>query len=90
MLTQLAEVLTDFVSNETGVVRQRCGLPVAWVAGLLVTGAVIFSAPDQALAHCGGYAHYYGCSPGTECPTFCLNHNACGGVCESEICVCYD
>lgn len=55
MLAHLRRTLNEFISNETGFVRQRNGLPVAWAVGVLVAAAVMFGTVDPAAAdQCAG------------------------------------
>lgn len=45
--------VSEFITSETGSVRQRNGLPVAWGAGVLVAAAIVLGTPGKAAA-CGG------------------------------------
>lgn len=65
-----------FLASETGFVRQRTGLPVAWAVGVLVAAAVLFGMPDRAHAACG----FWGadCSPGSStCTSYCVDYMHC-------------
>ena len=48
----LLSFVSEFLTNETGFVRQRTGLPVAWAAGVLVAAAVVLGTPGPAAAAC--------------------------------------
>ena len=89
MLNDLLKTLSEFVFNETGLVRQGRALSVAWVAGLLVAGAVFLGTPNQAAAHCSG-SHWYFCYSNSMCDAYCMHHGggSCYGECYVLVCVC--
>ena len=91
MITQTRESLGGiftflryFVLGETGFVRQRSGFAAAWVVGLLVVGAVILGAPQEAEAFVCNTWGDDTCSPGVHgpCVTHCDDDKGCpDGIC---------
>ncbi len=49
MLRRIRSVVGGFIANEDGV-RKQAILPVAWVAAVLMAGAVVLSMPEDAQA----------------------------------------
>lgn len=61
MLQHLRHTLSGFFSDETGSVKQRSSLPVAWAIGILIGAAVFLGTPDKAeAATCWAYPN---CNP---------------------------
>ena len=58
----LRRTVREFIVSESGVVSARTGLPVAWVVGLLLAGAVILG-PDPAEAACNVWIDWPNCDP---------------------------
>ena len=91
-------LLGDFATNETGFVRQRSGFSAAWVAGLLIAGAVVLGAPERAEATCiPGTSGYQCLGDGDDvyCEQVCRIFRGCNwGTCESIdpfwYCWCWD
>jgi hypothetical protein len=93
----LLSFVNEFFASETGFVRQRHGLPVAWAAGVLVAAAVILGTPGTAAA-CGGTACDWvgSCNgwPDGQCNYVCITGGHSCGQCESDLyrineCHCY-
>ena len=88
------DILGDIAVNETGFVRQRSGFAAAWVVGVLVVGAVLFGAPDRAVAdQCVNYqASMPDCIP-YACNQWCEHAppwEDCHGTCvTTELCQCW-
>ena len=79
MLSYLRLAMSEFITNESGFVKQRTSLPVAWSVGILVMGAVLFGIPGTARAdprYCGTLS---GCSDENYC------HYRCQTVYDCEI-----
>lgn len=87
MLSHLRRVMSEFITNETGFVRQRTGLPVAWAAGVLVAAAVILGTPGTAAA-CGGTpCDWIGSCvgwPSGQCNYLCITQGHACGECRQE------
>ena len=88
MLTHLRYVLSEFISNETTLVRHQAAIPMALVVGMMV-GLAVFSGAWNAAA-----ADTCRTSPGTACrdPIYaftCYELYAChDGRCDGNQCVC--
>lgn len=66
----LLSFVSEFIASETGFVRQRDGLPVAWAAGVLVAAAILFGMPEKVHAACGWGPS---CTPGvSDCGQLCF------------------
>lgn len=87
--------MAEFIASETGFVRQRTGLPVAWATGVLVVVAIFFGMPDKAHAACGWLPDVT-CGSDSYCWGLCVHppYNCSGGSCEpygsvGDRCKCY-
>jgi hypothetical protein len=79
--------MAEFLASETGFVRQRHGLPVAWTAGVLVAAAVILGMPGKAEAYC---RQFPGCAGDAACAAQCQYSGCATGWCHTpNECVCY-
>jgi hypothetical protein len=96
----LLSFVNEFFASETGFVRQRHGLPVAWAAGVLVAAAVVLGTPGSAAAGCGPtpcnvIGECAGMGGSSGCNWMCITQGHYCGQCEFgaggyyEGCQCY-
>lgn len=90
MLSHLRRVMSEFITSETGFVRQRTGLPVAWAAGVLVAAVILLGTPEKAAAHCSGGGHVFSGCTDASCSGWCIAVHGCpSGICtQPNVCVC--
>ena len=79
MLKQIRSMLGGFIASEDGV-RKQAILPVAWVAAVLMAGAVVLSIPEK--AHAGSCWTSIGCAGQNAyyCQSVCSGSGGCGGT----------
>ena len=77
MLMQVYRFLVGFIASEEGVKKQAI-LPVAWVAAVMMAGAVVLSMPDKAQANTCWLN--WGCDSADAywCQPICGGNDACG------------
>lgn len=92
----LLSFIGKFLTSETGAVRQRTSLPLAWAAGVLAGAATLIGATEaKADQSCGckvcPHEYYCACCPetppgqncwiGLYCKEDGYGYHTCSGVC---------
>ena len=74
MFMKIRAFLVGFIASEEGVQKQAI-LPVAWVAAVLMAGAVVLNMPDKAQASTYCWAAWCpNTSPAVNCNTACQSN----------------
>lgn len=90
MMHELWWMARELLVGESGSVRVRTGLPLAWTLGVCLAAAVFLGSPGQVNAPCNGGSHSFsGCSDGA-CRQWCqIIHGCTSGACtQPDICAC--
>lgn len=86
----LLSFISRFVTSETGSVRQRTSMPLAWGAGVLMAAALLFGVPGRADAQV--CEQLSGCENNSTCAARCQAIGCATGQCIWESvpqCRCY-
>ena len=73
-MLRIIEVLSRFVSDETGFVKQQNSLALPWTASIMIAAAVMFGGPTASEADDSWSWHAHGA---------CSSDQACGCTCYS-------
>ena len=73
-MLRIIEVLSRFVSDETGFVKQQNSLALPWTASIMIAAAVMFGGPTASEANSSWSWHAHGA---------CYSDGACSHRCFS-------
>lgn len=96
LLTSESGVVQPFLTNESGFISSRRGLPVAWTVGVIVVASALLGTPETVRAHHGGdhSRHEFrlgtSCSDSGDCTLSCINvYGFDDSSCRYDGCYCY-